>query len=94
MPDKAFSLRARLVRIYDLDGVDKASLFLTMYKPGTGKSVLLRGKSKKNSSHQTMQLIMLLAIIEKLRSIHGTGVAVTASTGIAACNISGCTLHR
>lgn len=67
---------------------------LTCIKPGTGKSVLLRGKSRKNQETQCSSFSCLLAIIEKLKSIYGTGVAVTASTGIAACNISGCTLHR
>lgn len=76
-------------------GLTRPSL-LTCYKPGTGKSVLLRGKSRRIQvvKGESCNSSCLLAIIEKLRSIHGTGVAVTASTGIAACNISGCTLHR
>lgn len=42
----------------------------------------------------TGKSVLLRAIIEKLKSVHGSRVAVTASTGIAACNINGCTLHR
>jgi hypothetical protein len=42
----------------------------------------------------TGKSVLLRAIIDKLRNIYGSGLAVTASTGIAACNINGCTLHR
>ncbi|KAI7904028.1 uncharacterized protein BX663DRAFT_353207 [Cokeromyces recurvatus] len=42
----------------------------------------------------TGKSVLLRAIIDKLRTIYGSGLAVTASTGIAACNINGCTLHR
>ncbi|KAI8647753.1 PIF1-like helicase-domain-containing protein [Parasitella parasitica] len=41
----------------------------------------------------TGKSVLLRAIIDKLRSEYGSRVAVTASTGIAACNINGCTLH-
>ena len=37
--------------------------------------------------------MLLRAIINALRPRIGGGLAVTASTGIAACNIGGCTLH-
>lgn len=42
----------------------------------------------------TGKSVLLRAIIDKLRTKYGNGLAVTASTGIAACNINGCTLHR
>lgn len=42
----------------------------------------------------TGKSVLLRAIIDELESIHGPGLAVTASTGIAAININGCTLHR
>ncbi|GAN07813.1 DNA repair and recombination protein [Mucor ambiguus] len=42
----------------------------------------------------TGKSVLLRAIIAKLRSTYGSRLAVTASTGIAACNINGCTLHR
>jgi hypothetical protein len=42
----------------------------------------------------TGKSVLLRAIIDKLRTKYGSGLAVTASTGIAACNINGCTLHR
>jgi ATP-dependent DNA helicase PIF1 len=32
-------------------------------------------------------------MIEALQMKYGSAVAITASTGIAACNINGCTLH-
>ncbi|CAO3669897.1 unnamed protein product [Rhizopus stolonifer] len=41
----------------------------------------------------TGKSVLLRAIIDELESIHGPGLAVTASTGIAAININGCTLH-
>ena len=41
----------------------------------------------------TGKSVLLRAIIDKLGSIYGSQLAVTASTGIAACNIGGCTLH-
>lgn len=42
----------------------------------------------------TGKSVLLRAIIARLRSTYGHRLAVTASTGIAACNINGCTLHR
>jgi hypothetical protein len=42
----------------------------------------------------TGKSVLLRAIIEKLGERYGSQLAVTASTGIAACNINGCTLHR
>ncbi|KAI8388534.1 uncharacterized protein BYT42DRAFT_238549 [Radiomyces spectabilis] len=42
----------------------------------------------------TGKSVLLRAIIDRLTNIYGEGVAVTASTGIAACNINGSTLHR
>ncbi|OBZ89515.1 ATP-dependent DNA helicase pfh1 [Choanephora cucurbitarum] len=41
----------------------------------------------------TGKSVLLRAIIDRLRSQYGSQLAVTASTGIAACNINGCTLH-
>lgn len=46
--------------------------------PGTGKSVLLRE---------------IIKVLRKRYSKAGDAVAVTASTGIAACNIGGVTIH-
>lgn len=45
---------------------------------GTGKSVLLRE---------------IIRILKRKHAAAGDAVAVTASTGIAACNIGGVTLH-
>lgn len=42
----------------------------------------------------TGKSVLLRAIIDKLGERYGSQLAVTASTGIAACNINGCTLHR
>ncbi|KAI8977026.1 hypothetical protein BDF20DRAFT_539716 [Mycotypha africana] len=42
----------------------------------------------------TGKSVLLRAIIDTLKGKYGSKVAVTASTGIAACNINGCTLHR
>ncbi|KAI5958455.1 PIF1 [Candida pseudojiufengensis] len=42
----------------------------------------------------TGKSVLLRSIIKALRDKHGGGVAVTASTGLAACNIGGTTLHR
>lgn len=42
----------------------------------------------------TGKSVLLRAIISTLRERYGSRVAITASTGIAACNIGGCTLHR
>lgn len=42
----------------------------------------------------TGKSVLMRAMISALKNRFGEGVAVTASTGIAACNISGCTLHR
>ena len=41
----------------------------------------------------TGKSVLLRAIINALRVTLGPGLAVTAATGIAACNIGGCTLH-
>ncbi|CAO3596060.1 unnamed protein product [Absidia cylindrospora] len=41
----------------------------------------------------TGKSVLMRAMISTLKSRYGEGVAVTASTGIAACNISGTTLH-
>lgn len=64
-------------RVYDLVVNDGKSIFFTG-SAGTGKSVVLR------------------EIIRGMRKKHAAkqdAIAVTASTGIAACNISGVTLH-
>ncbi|KAI9318430.1 hypothetical protein BX666DRAFT_1497048 [Dichotomocladium elegans] len=42
----------------------------------------------------TGKSVLLRAIIDRLRDKYDNGVAITASTGIAACNINGSTLHR
>jgi Cdc6-like AAA superfamily ATPase len=42
----------------------------------------------------TGKSVLLRAIIDQLSMKYGNQLAVTASTGIAACNINGCTLHR
>lgn len=42
----------------------------------------------------TGKSVLLRAIIDEMSIRYGAGLAVTASTGIAACNINGCTLHR
>ncbi|KAI8972771.1 hypothetical protein BDB01DRAFT_809263 [Pilobolus umbonatus] len=42
----------------------------------------------------TGKSVLLRAIIDELRTKFGAQLAVTASTGIAACNINGSTLHR
>lgn len=42
----------------------------------------------------TGKSVLLRAIIDTLGQRYGSGLAVTASTGIAACNINGSTLHR
>lgn len=53
---------------------------------------------KKNifftGSAGTGKSVLLRAIIDALGTRYGSQLAVTASTGIAACNINGCTLHR
>lgn len=41
----------------------------------------------------TGKSVLLRSIIKALRNKHGVGIAVTASTGLAACNIGGTTLH-
>ena len=41
----------------------------------------------------TGKSVLLRAIIDELRPSMGQRLVVTASTGIAACNIGGCTLH-
>ncbi|KAK4510077.1 uncharacterized protein ATC70_006246 [Mucor velutinosus] len=51
------------------------------------KSIFFTGSAGTGKS------VLLRAIIAKLRSTYGSRLAVTASTGIAACNINGCTLH-
>ncbi|KAL7327386.1 DNA helicase [Mucor circinelloides] len=51
------------------------------------KSIFFTGSAGTGKS------VLLRAIIAKLRSTYGSALAVTASTGIAACNINGCTLH-
>lgn len=52
------------------------------------KSIFFTGSAGTGKS------VLLRAIIAKLRTTYGSRLAVTASTGIAACNINGCTLHR
>ncbi|KAI9256214.1 hypothetical protein BY458DRAFT_307806 [Sporodiniella umbellata] len=42
----------------------------------------------------TGKSVLLRAMIDALGTMYGAGLAVTASTGIAAININGCTLHR
>ncbi|KAI5957132.1 PIF1 [Candida jiufengensis] len=55
---------------------------------------VLRGVSLfYTGSAGTGKSVLLRSIIKALREKHGTGVAVTASTGLAACNIGGTTLH-
>ncbi|CAO3613578.1 unnamed protein product [Mucor fragilis] len=51
------------------------------------KSIFFTGSAGTGKS------VLLRAIIAKLRTTYGSRLAVTASTGIAACNINGCTLH-
>lgn len=53
-----------------------------------GQSIFFTGSAGTGKS------VLLRAIIKELKHIHGIGtVAVTASTGLAACNIGGITLH-
>ncbi|VFQ78693.1 unnamed protein product [Cuscuta campestris] len=53
-----------------------------------GKSVFVTG------SAGTGKTLLVQHIIKLLRKVHGrSGVYVTASTGIAACALNGCTLH-
>jgi ATP-dependent DNA helicase PIF1 len=55
-------------------------------------------KDKKSlfftGSAGTGKSVLLRAIIDEMETIYGPMLAVTASTGIAATNINGCTLHR
>lgn len=74
---KPFSLSQEQRHVLDLVVERGQSVFFTG-AAGTGKSVLMR------------------AIIEKLKTKYARDperVAVTASTGLAACNIGGITLH-
>lgn len=53
-----------------------------------GKSIFFTGSAGTGKS------VLLRAIIKRLKDIHPPGtVAVTASTGLAACNIGGITVH-
>lgn len=53
-----------------------------------GKSVFFTGSAGTGKS------VLLRQLIQELKAVYSPGqVAVTASTGIAACNIGGCTLH-
>lgn len=53
-----------------------------------GKSIFFTGSAGTGKS------VLLKAIIKQLKKMHGAGqVAVTASTGLAACNIGGITVH-
>lgn len=60
---------------------------LTMVVTGK-KSMFFTGSAGTGKS------VLLRAIIDTLSQRHGSDLAVTASTGIAACNINGSTLHR
>ena len=63
---------------------------------GTGKSLALRSKYDSTASRLYRWIILTYTsvIIEWLKNKYVSGgVAVTAPTGIAACNIGGCTLH-
>lgn len=53
----------------------------------SGKSLFYTGSAGTGKS------VLLRTIIKELKAIHPSGVAVTASTGLAACNIGGVTLH-
>lgn len=65
------------------------------FQLGTGKTVLLRGNKPLYTNVYVNKLNLLLAIISKMKTIYKTGeIAVTASTGLAAANIQGSTIHR
>lgn len=55
-------------------------------------------ESRKNifytGSAGTGKSVVLKKLVEKLRIIHGNNMGVTASTGMAACNINGQTVHK
>jgi PIF1-like helicase len=40
-----------------------------------------------------IEQVACIEIIAQMQRKHGNGIAITASTGIAACNIGGLTLH-
>lgn len=52
-----------------------------------GKSLFYTGSAGTGKS------VLLRELIKSLKQVHPEGVAVTASTGLAACNIGGMTLH-
>lgn len=76
-------------------GSEVAKVFLSAEQRGvidllkTGKSVFFTGSAGTGKS------VLLRSAIKELRDMHKTPdkVAVTASTGLAACNIGGITLH-
>ena len=57
------------------------------------KQVLLGVSLFYTGSAGTGKSVLLRSIIKSLRDKYPKGVAVTASTGLAACNIGGITLH-
>lgn len=77
-PETYIELTAEQRRVFDMIVKERKNVFFTG-AAGTGKSVLLR-KVIRELKHMR-------------RKWKNHGVAVTASTGLAACNIGGCTLH-
>lgn len=77
-PETYIELTAEQRRVFDMIIKERKNVFFTG-AAGTGKSVLLR------------------KVIRELKTMRKKwkhdGIAVTASTGLAACNIGGCTLH-
>lgn len=94
--EKAYSLLDQPVHIYNYASFHWTFVLNSRFFLGTGKSVLMRGNLSIDLSLNMLRLMLIpcLAIIDRLKRMYRETVAVTASTGIAACNIGGCTLHR
>jgi hypothetical protein len=91
-----YSLSAEQNTVLQMALYERQSLFFTG-SAGTGKSVLLRGKSVEctldSKRRRVLKHIANIEIIAQMQKKYGSGIAITASTGIAACNIGGLTLH-
>ncbi|KAK9463315.1 ATP-dependent DNA helicase-like protein [Lipomyces oligophaga] len=83
-PSKTPSKPIRKVNLLELSGEQKAVIKMVCQDK---KSLFFTGSAGTGKS------VLLRKIIENLRLAMGEGVAVTASTGLAACNIGGTTLH-
>ncbi|KAI8581689.1 hypothetical protein K450DRAFT_230737 [Umbelopsis ramanniana AG] len=69
---------------YKLSDEQNAVLEMALYER---KSLFFTGSAGTGKS------ILLREIIAQMQRKYGSGIAITASTGIAACNIGGLTLH-